>query len=223
MYFKSKILIFLGICSLCIGSFYYYQKFYVSKIINPPASTAEILTLVKDIPVKDYLNAKNDEMNNSGILRHPIRNGYLLSLHAISYNSYKSEYTSKLHLLELDQDYQLIKHNELNHESWYNFPDRNVYKGSSPIDVRLFNADKKTYMLYSDKVSSIKWNMFIADLKFNQDGLQVDKVRPLKYFKDGYRDQKNWSPFVYKNDIYFIYKTQPFIILHWNPETNEIT
>lgn len=223
MYIKSKMLIFLGVCGLCIGSFSYYQKYYVSKILNLPVSTAEILTRVKDIPVKDYLNAKNDEMNNSGILRHPVKNGYLLSLHAISYDSSKSKFISKLHLLELDQDYQLVKHNELNLESWYKFPDRHVYRDSSAIDVRLFNADKKTYMVYSDKVSSSKRDMFIADVIFNKDELQIDKVRALKYLQGGYKDEKNWTPFVYKNDIYFIYKTHPFIILHWAPETNEIT
>lgn len=223
MHIKSKILIFLVVCGLCIGCFSYYQKYYASKILNSPVATAEILTLVKSIPVKDYLNAKDHEMNNSGILRHPVKNGFLLSLHAISYNSSKSKHTSKLHLLELDQDYQLVKHNELNHESCYKFSERYADMGSSALDVRLFNADKKTYMVYSDIVSSSKRDMFIADLIINNDELQIAKVKPLQYLQGGFRDEKNWSPFVYKKDVYFIYKTHPFIILHWDPETNKIT
>lgn len=223
MYIKYKILIFLGISFLGLGIFSYYQKHYVSKILNPPVATAEILTHVKDIPVKNYLNAKNDEMNNSGMLRHPFKSGYLLSLHAISYHDSKNKFISKLHLLELDQDYQLVKHKELNHDSWYEAPERNVYNGSSALDVRLFNEGKNTYMVYSDIVSSFKRDMFIADVSFNKDALHIDKVRALKYLQSGYRDEKNWSPFVYNNEVYFIYTTHPFVILHWNRDTNEIT
>lgn len=199
-----------------------YYKYQVNKIINPPVETCDILTKVCILPVNEYFTPKYEYTTNSGMIKNPNGNGYLVSFHT-DINPSTRYYRTRLHVFELDDNFQVLQHHSVRQEDWYEFHPNHWSHLSAAQDPRLFRANNKTYMLYNDMVASHKREVYIADVIFKQDRLAVENIKLLNYEPRAYLDQKNWSPFVYSNEIFFIYSTDPFVILHWDQINNTIT
>lgn len=90
-------------------------------------------------------------------------------------------------------------------------------------DVRIFGDGTKgenylmtTYLELNDqRMAQMAWGTY------NDDGT-VHRLVPLQFSKDP-KPEKNWSPFVQDDKIYFIYSWGPFILLELNKESGELT
>lgn len=90
-------------------------------------------------------------------------------------------------------------------------------------DARLFYFRQTLWiifsMIHSERRSSER-QMFAGPLEEMRSGaFRMKKSVHLSVAKSG--DQKNWSPFEYEGELYFVYYVNPHIILKANMETGE--
>ena len=98
---------------------------------------------------------------------------------------------------------------------------------SQSEDARVFQCDGKLYLIYNDNIEverptvSGRRDMFIAELKYQEGvftlGVPVKYIHQDKYEK--YLWQKNWAPFVYKNQMYLSYNLNPHEVLSPNKKS----
>lgn len=95
---------------------------------------------------------------------------------------------------------------------------------SQSEDARFFTFRNRIFLIYNDNIDEIffdhgkRRDMFIAELIFEKGHFQL--LPPLKIFcEEKYStslQQKNWIPFEWDNELYFIYSVHPHEILSCN-------
>lgn len=95
---------------------------------------------------------------------------------------------------------------------------------SQAEDARFFHFKGRLFLIYNDNIDEIffdaskRRDLFIAEV-FSANG-QFQLSSPLKLFcEEKYYQswqQKNWIPFEWQNDLYFIYSMQPHEVLSSN-------
>lgn len=95
---------------------------------------------------------------------------------------------------------------------------------SQAEDARFFTLHGRLFLLYNDNIDEIffdngkRRDMFMAEVFFAEERFQLSA--PLKlYPEEKYNvslQQKNWIPFEWQNDLYFIYSITPHEILSPN-------
>ncbi len=88
-------------------------------------------------------------------------------------------------------------------------------------DARFFTFRDRLFLIYNDNIDEIffdhskRRDMFFSEIFFSEGQFQLSA--PLKlYSEEKYNtslQQKNWIPFEWRNDLYFIYSIQPHEIL----------
>lgn len=218
---RWKIYIALFITSLAIIGCIFYAYFH-NKIINPPVATVEILHIERKLPINEVFDPPYEYTTNSGIIRHPHTDGYLVSFHTDMAPSTRF-YRTKLHLLEMDKNFKTLYHSQIHQEKFYTFHPQHWSGLSAAQDPRLFEVNGKIFMLYNDSVVSGRREVYIGEIELQNHYMYAKNILHLNYQQGAYRDQKNWSPFIYDDQIYFIYTTNPYVILHWDQRTNSVT
>lgn len=139
-----------------------------------------------------------------------IRNeqGYLMVFRFCPNNHNKDHTISKLGIVQLDEEFhQLSKASLIEHE-----------KIVTPHmeDPRIFRYQEEIYILYSnclDEVQSLqsRRDIWIGKLEKKQDRFVLKK--PVKLVYKSNLIQKNWIPFISKDQLYLIYLLDPFEVI----------
>lgn len=103
----------------------------------------------------------------------------------------------------------IYKNNELYSIKYFRIPDYLSYCIQGVEDVRLINFNNKLFYLGNTLETETHKNVMVLI----QD--EPEKYYLLKY--NSHLAQKNWSPFVYNDELYFIYSFHPLIILKFDP------
>ncbi len=160
---------------------------------------AKIGQVVKYIDVPPY-----EEIFNGSIIADT--QGYLLSFRKDD-DHLASEQKSYLGLARLDNQFNLTQ-------------DTLLDAGEKAEDARLFSLSGQSYIAYNDiPTPGSKRRMFLAQL--DRDTLTAHDFIDLDWPAQT-EIEKNWSPFTYNRDIYFIYSVEPHIILMLNEETRKV-
>lgn len=183
---------------------------------NVPNKTSEIMTKVTDFKFKDHY--LHDYSGNANITLIENNNEYLLAMHKDIDLYEDKKYHTELEFISFDNKWQVVNQQTLNISEYYQPQE----KASAPQDPRLFRVNDNLYMIYNEKTQGDKnRRMFLAKLTQNKNQLVVDKAAPLNYQQQ--LTQKNWTPFVYDNEIYFIYSVQPYIVLKLDQKTSQLS
>lgn len=93
---------------------------------------------------------------------------------------------------------------------------------SQAEDARLFNFRNKFFLIYNDNVDEIffdqgkRRDMFISELFLLDDRFHLSSPLKLRCEEkyNSYLQQKNWIPFEWRNDLYFVYSLIPHEIIY---------
>lgn len=109
-------------------------------------------------------------------------------------------------------------------EQYHPTSDVTVYNQKSTVtgisqteDPRLFRWNEKIFLLYNDSLDGNVFGprkMFLAEITspLGAKKLEFGPAIRLMYDQE-IKTEKNWSPFIHNNQIYFIYSFQPLLVL----------
>lgn len=144
----------------------------------------------------------------------PWKEGWLLSFREIE--SHEKCLSSHIYFVLLNQDFEPISPAQK----------LDAYC-KSPADARLVCCEDKLYCVYSNKErikeeSHSIWRMWIAEVKEKNNTFLLHKPTKLTNFPCMYpgRDEKNWVPFFYDNQLLLAYSLQPHRIFRAQLETS---
>lgn len=86
-------------------------------------------------------------------------------------------------------------------------------------DPRLIYVQDKLYLVYSDnkeeKITRGGFRVYLAELKHNEHFFYIENIQGIFTFPDVSLSvrEKNWTPFVYDDELYLAYKLVPHIVL----------
>lgn len=89
-------------------------------------------------------------------------------------------------------------------------------------DVRIFGHQKEIYLVGNSREVTKDNSPKMMLGKFNEGTSKVENLVMLHGYED-HKCQKNWSPFVHKDKLYFVYSFSPLIILSPDLETGKCT
>lgn len=92
-------------------------------------------------------------------------------------------------------------------------------------DARILAHQGKLFLLYNDNVDkfvypNVKRHMYLAELTYRDNQFDLSVPKKLSYVKPKLWE-KNWVPFLYENELFFIYSIFPHQILKPNLTTGE--
>ncbi len=127
---------------------------------------------------------------------------------------------SLFYLVELDKYFaplsspQLISNNICSDDDVCRTEDARLFYFKSDLYVT-FNKE-----IHSQRNTSLKRDMYLSKVtKVNGKFILENPIRMLSPFNSF--TEKNWSPMVFKNKLYFIYSIDPFILIEPNLETGQ--
>jgi hypothetical protein len=104
--------------------------------------------------------------------------------------------------------------------------DENVFNYKFSVkgieDIRIISHNKNVYLIgNSREVSQDRSPKMLLNI-FSMQNNQIESTILLHGYED-HKCQKNWSPFVYKDQLLFVYSFSPLVILSPNLETGKCT
>lgn len=84
-------------------------------------------------------------------------------------------------------------------------------------DPRLIVYNNQLVVVYNDLVDRSR-RMHLAFLTLDNETFEVQKIQALKKEGAEKNTEKNWVPFVFEDQLYFVYETQPWTILKYEQD-----
>lgn len=188
-----------------LSIFFVFQFSMLSASIDFEDSIQDFVIETKQIKIPGFPNAFNPSIIKW--------NGSLLMCFRDIPNPLFS-FTSFLYLVYLDDDFNPISTpQKLETQSFLSvIPSR-------AEDGRLIAVDDRLWLVFSDNkdtvISKGGFRVYFAELLENEMGLfDVCDLECIYNFQgeDPFRREKNWSPFVYNDEMYLIYSLDPHLI-----------
>lgn len=161
---------------------------------------------------------------NGALIRNPYETGYLLAFHK-DYDLYHTpvHYNTKINILKLNANFLPENNSVIDLNQSYNFPSNHQSNSSTAQDPRFIYLHDKLYLLFNDAVTQrYKREMYLAELRHNQTNFTIKNITHLYYLPAAKYDQKNWTPLIYDQKLYLINNIDPFVLLAFNAEKNEL-
>jgi predicted GH43/DUF377 family glycosyl hydrolase len=179
-----------------------------------------------DIPVNNILQpittlniATVPKMLNGGIMQLPNKE-YVL-VHRKNNNIYEANYYTELGLASLNTNFAVINNHTLKLSS---APGYELRKKDTAQDPRLFTVGKTSYMLYNEKNPTTDLReMHLATVQLDNAQPTITNIKRLHYAPAPDLVQKNWVPFAYNDQMYFIYSFDPYTILQYDTQSEKLT
>ncbi|MEL7430906.1 MAG: hypothetical protein AAGI90_00035 [Chlamydiota bacterium] len=202
---------FLAFCLLFSATLGSIQGRAVNQAISQ-----DLILDTKQVMIEEYSGAYNPSIL-------PIENGFLLSFRYLP-DFEKNPYFCYIGVVELDQNFHPTSSPQLINTRT---PKQQVQ--SQAEDARLFSYQDKIYLIYNDNTKIVhptdehRRDMFLAELKKNDDGYFVDSSIKLisREHYETQKWQKNWSPFVWQEQLFISYTLDPHEVLQIDLETGE--
>lgn len=163
----------------------------------------------RQIKIPFYSNAYNPSLI-------PYKNGYLLSFRSVCRwpstmkHSLRSD-ISLIGLVRLDKNFKVAERSI----QILNLVSHGPHFSLTAEDARLFFAKDRIFIFFNDLPfagAPGQFAMYFGELIEDQGRfIFKDKAKPLNYFH-AIGIEKNWSPFVYQDQLYVIYSDKPRII-----------
>lgn len=227
---KSKLKWFFLLAILVACSTIAYQRIPVwFTRVNMPPNTLEnldysLITAQKEIKIPSLPSAFNPaffKKNGEYILITRFDSGSKVSFFKTVelYNGYKTQF----HLIKLDQNFnpRLDTLKEISVPS-------EVYRAHDP---RFFQIKDDLYLIFNMPIETAPvsdWlqkrvdphrKLFIAKLLLKEDSYSLIDVKELKYPESNREIEKNWSPFVFQDELYVTYTIEPHVVLKVDIDT----
>jgi predicted GH43/DUF377 family glycosyl hydrolase len=143
----------------------------------------------------------------------PYKNHYLLSYR---HKKTKKSYSHEVYLVELDNNFNPISQPQL-----LDIPIPKI-AAITVQDPRLFEFNNDLYMTFNNYYDK---KMYISQIVEKNDefvvhNLNIITKHPLAH---GQIMEKNWSPFVYSDSIFFIRSFDPYFVYKYDKNTNSCT
>jgi hypothetical protein len=84
-------------------------------------------------------------------------------------------------------------------------------------DPRLIVWEDQLVVVYNDLVNNSR-RMHLAFLEQTQNGFKVSKIQPLAKEGEMKNTEKNWVPFVFEGELFFLYETNPWTVIKYAKE-----
>jgi glycosyltransferase involved in cell wall biosynthesis len=120
-------------------------------------------------------------------------------------------------LCKLDKEYNINNNSLLNFDEKV-FDHKFCVKGIE--DVRIINHNKNIYLVGNSREVSQDRLPKMTLSKYSIQNKQVESTVLLHGYED-HKCQKNWSPFIHKDKLLFVYSFSPLVILSFNLETGK--
>jgi predicted GH43/DUF377 family glycosyl hydrolase len=195
----------LALLTLCLTLEFSLQAI---ERIEPLDTSNQIVTATKRIHLDNCPGAYNPS-----IIRY--QDGYLMSFRW-SPNRIEFPWISFIGIVLLDDSFEVISKPELLDTRW-----SNDATPSQAEDARIIDIDGKIYVIYNDNMDIVfpnTWerrDMYMAEILIEND--QVTLLEPIKLLYEAkYRSmpwQKNWNPFIWKNQLLLSYSINPHEVL----------
>lgn len=211
-------LTFVTIFICFLYAYDYKEKHRIGKVLKYPAFlTYKILQPITEITLPNKI-----PIFNGGILQDPENSDNFLLTYRITHNDFTQQRVSEAGLAYLDNKWQIIKTHKLDLTSEYNQRQATDDQIIEPEDARIIQIKQDLYLIYHVQQHD-KRVMMMAKLQKKNGDYKVSTITPLVYPPGINIHQKNWSPFVHSDQLYFIYTTNPGVILHYDLQTNKLT
>lgn len=224
-YFKKIALQIFVICTFMLVFIFFIHAVYNgvhNPVINKPVATIELLKPVATLPIGNLFTPAYDYTTNASIIKHPYSNGYLIAFHTDVAPRTRSYHTN-MHIAALDDYFNVVAHTKIRSLIPKNKGQQLQYSTlNMPQDPRLFFTGDKVYVFYNDAHYMLRREMHYAELNINEHNVSLVNERKLNVDVEESQDQKNWSPFLFNNELYLIYKIDPHIILKLERNTGDV-
>ncbi len=92
-------------------------------------------------------------------------------------------------------------------------------------DPRLIDLGEKVFLIFNDIKEGTKFGnrwMYIAEIKRKKKAFTLGKIHHIKPPNRPARVEKNWMPFIYKDELYMVYQPSPHEVFKVNPEDGKV-
>lgn len=210
-------LMFVVIFTCFLYAYDYKEKHRIGKILKYPAFvTYNILQPITEIKLPN-----NIPIFNGGIIEDPNNSNNFLLTYRITHNDFTPQRISEAGLAYIDSNWQILKAHTLDLTSAFNTQQTIENQIIEPEDARIIQVINDLYLIYHVQQHD-KRVMMIATLQYKNNEYQVSTIKPLIYPAGINLHQKNWSPFVYNDQLHFIYSTNPSTILRFDTNTETL-
>ncbi len=170
-----------------------------------PSATYQIVDYVKEITFPE----QEARIFNGGITLIPETQGDFLLSYRITLNDYTEHKKTKAGLVELDKSLQVTGLH------WLDLTAKSDLYITDPEDPRIFWFKHNLYLLYNAQIST-SVQMVLSRMQRIGAGYSIANIQPLNFTKNPGTKEKNWSPFVYQDQLHFIYSANPTLILRYD-------
>ncbi len=210
--------IFCALFTLFLYIYDYREAHKLGRVINrPPLVTLPVLEILREVK----LNNPNIDIFNGSIIEDPSNPHQYLLTYRITENDFTKMRHSVAGIITLNEHLQNVSEQQLDLISQYNLTHAIDEQIIEPEDARIIQAKNELYLIYHVQQHGLR-SMFIAQVKNTDSKFYISEINKLHYPDGVGSHQKNWSPFVYQDELYFIYSATPHTILHYDFSTKQL-
>lgn len=193
-----------------------------NRIINYPAETVVLLNEKMRLPLNESFTPPYNYTLNASIIKNQKDTGYMSAFH-VDISPSNKFYRTLLFISTFNDNFSEVKLSKIYVQPTQSSEDDlKTYLVYSPQDPRLIYLKDKLILIFNDADKLLKRHMYIGEVSEKSKHMELHNVRKLSVTDSFTRNEKNWIPFVYNDELYFIYSISPNLILKFNQDTENV-